>query len=56
VLAARLQQRFWDAQLAVLAARPTGSALLDLLAAADRRAVLLRLARAGREWSPGTAA
>ena len=55
MLAARLQQRLWDAQLAVLAARPTGSELLDLLAAADRRAVLLRLAQAGREWSPATA-
>lgn len=46
-----LQQRFWEAQLAVLSAGPTGSALLDLLAAADRRAALLRLAMAGREWS-----
>jgi hypothetical protein len=52
---AALQQRFWEAQLAVLSAGPTGSVLLDMLAVADRRAVLLRLARAGREWLPHTA-
>ena len=45
---AELQQRFWEAQLAFLAVAPPGSDLLDLLAAADRRAALVRLVRAGK--------
>jgi hypothetical protein len=47
-MSAELLQRFWEAQLAFLAVSPTGSDLLDLLTAAERRAALLRLVRAGK--------
>jgi hypothetical protein len=47
-MSAELQQRFWEAQMAFLAVAPTGSDLLDLLTAAEQRAALLRLLRAGK--------
>ena len=56
VMHAELQQRFWEAQMAFLVVAPTGSHLLDMLTAAEQRAALLRLLRAGRSvlaLSPG---
>jgi hypothetical protein len=47
-MSAELQQRFREAQMAFLAVAPTGSDLLDILTAAEQRAALLRLVRAGK--------
>jgi len=53
--AAAFNQRFWEAQMAILTGSRTGSGLLDLLAAAEQRAALLRLAQAGRELAAAQA-